>query len=50
VDAHVTAQFPSHLMSQLEVSLHIAVLPWPSSNLQFAVLLQVAVELTPALS
>ena len=50
VAEQVTAQLPSHLMSQLDVSLHITVLPAPRLILQSAPLRHVAVELAPALS
>jgi hypothetical protein len=46
--AQVTAQPPAHLMSHDVPASHDTVLAAPRLNLQFAVVLQVAVELAPA--
>jgi hypothetical protein len=48
--AQVTAQPPSHLMSQVDPTSHETVLRAPRSSLQFALLLQIAVESSPAFS
>jgi hypothetical protein len=50
VAAQVMPQGPSHLMLQLDVSLHSMTLPVPTLNLHSASFKQVAVELAPALS
>jgi len=46
----VTVQPLVHLMSQFDPTSHETVLRAPSSSLQFALLLQVAVESAPAFS